>query len=100
MIHKRANLKKRLKGKVTYDWEDHAKDRMKQRHINSEDIIRVINKGKVVEACEDIKYGGERLTIEGSTVDSNRIKVVISLDEEEIGETIVEVITVFKVKTG
>lgn len=85
-----ARFKKLMK-KSEIIFTSHAKERMKERCVIFMEVEEVLRKGRVTLVEYDPKRGNDKFTVEGSINDYKKLKVVISLLEEDC---IIKVITV------
>lgn len=74
----------------------HARDEMHRDSLDVQDILRVLRTGAVINSEKDLKYEGEKWTVESRTDDDRIVDVVVTIQEEENG---ILVITVFEVKS-
>ncbi|GBE03425.1 hypothetical protein BMS3Abin09_00340 [bacterium BMS3Abin09] len=79
-----ARLIKQIAQKGSIRKTGHAKKRMKERNVSDQDILRVLNNGRIYNDPEPhIKTGNWIYTIIGSGIDDGNIVVPVFINKRE-----------------
>lgn len=93
LIERQRRLRKAIEDQYRVEYTRHGQAQMLERGIDRGDVERVIRQGSVVGADMDPRHSVETWRVEGTTLDDERLIVVVALYEDRM---VIRMVTAFK----